>query len=136
MFVPVRRRRAALAGLAVCVLMAIVALVVVRSGDAAHWADLGAQSDPSSLGTAVDAAIEDRGRGAPAAESSATCAIQTRESYGQDLGPLVYAARLRWQGVPAVALAYRVARAPGTGLEHRVFVVSTAGCQLLVAQSL
>ncbi len=134
-----RPRRAALAGVVACALLVLVALVTllgVGSGDKGSAADLGEQSDPSSVGAAVDAAIGDGARGDLSTESSAACAAQTRESYGQGLGPLLYTASLRWQGVPAVALAYRVAGERTSGLDHRVFVVSRAECRLLVVQSL
>ncbi len=132
----VRRRRVVLAGAIACVLLAVLAvLLVVGRGDGSSRTDLGDQSDPGSVGAAVGAAIGG-GRAGPPAESSVTCAAETRGSYGQGLDSLVYTARLRWQGVPAVALAYRVTGAGDAGLDHRVFVVSTAGCQLLVAQSL
>ena len=126
----------AIAGVATCVILVVVSLLVFGSGSNTARADLGDQSDPSSVGAAVDAAVGDGDRGALAEESSATCAAQTRASYGQGLGALVYTAKLRWQGVPAVALAYRVAGDQTAGLDHRVFVVSRADCQLLVAQSL
>ena len=134
--VRVRPRRAVVAGVGAFVVLAVAALLVVTRADRAPGADLGDQSDPSSVGAAVEAAITDGSRGTLGAEPSAACAPETRGNYGQGLGPLVYTARLRWQGVPAVTLAYRVAAA-GTGrLDHRVFVVSATGCQLLVAQSL
>ncbi len=88
------------------------------------------------MAAAVGAAIGDGGREGLPAESSVTCAAETRGSYGQGLGSLVYTARLRWQGVAAVALAYRMDGAETAGLDHRVFVVSAAGCRLLLAQSL
>jgi len=132
----VRYRRAVLAGVAACVVLAAVAVLLVSGGDRSSPVDLGEHSDPSAVGTAVDSAIGEGARGALPTESSASCSVETRESYGQGLGPLVYTARLRWQGVPAMALAYRVAGAPNASLDHRVFVVSRAGCQLLVAQSL
>lgn len=125
-----------LAGVAACVLLAVGTLLVIRNGAGTSRADLGDQSDPSSVGNAVNTAIGNGERGGLSAESSATCAAETRQSYGQGLGSLVYSARLRWQGVAAVALAYRVAGGQTVGLDHRVFVLSTAGCQLLVAQSL
>ncbi|HSH61189.1 MAG TPA: hypothetical protein VK988_16425 [Acidimicrobiales bacterium] len=132
----VGRRRAVLAAVAACALLVLVALLVIRAAGPESRADLGDQSDPSSVGAAVDAAIEKGAHGALSVESSATCAAQTREGYGQGLGALVYTASLRWQGVPAVALAYRVAGERTSGLDHRVFVVSRAECRLLVAQGL
>lgn len=131
-----RRGRAAVAGVAACVLLAVGALLVVGGGDGTSRADLGEQSDPSSVGAAVDAAIGDGERGDLSSESSTRCAAETRGSYGQGLGSLVYGARLRWQGVAAMALAYRVTGAQTAGLDHRVFVVATSDCRLLVAQSL
>lgn len=64
------------------------------------------------------------------------CATSARASYGKGLGPLVYAARLRWQGEPAVVLAYRLAEAGAPGLDYRVLVMAREGCRLLVVQSL
>lgn len=64
------------------------------------------------------------------------CTATARSSYGKGLGPLVYAARLRWQGEPAVVLAYRLAEAGAPGLDYRVLVMATNGCGLLIVQSL
>ncbi|PLS76577.1 MAG: hypothetical protein CYG61_01305 [Actinobacteria bacterium] len=64
------------------------------------------------------------------------CAATARATYGRGLGPLVYAARLRWQGEPAVVLAYRLAEAGAAGLDYRVLVMARDGCRLLVVQSL
>ncbi|MEO7837263.1 MAG: hypothetical protein ABIS21_06435, partial [Acidimicrobiales bacterium] len=64
------------------------------------------------------------------------CSATTRATYGKGLGPLVYAARLRWQGEPAVVLAYRLAEAGAPGLDYRVLVMALDGCRLLVVQSL
>ena len=130
-----RRRRVGFAVLAACGIVLAAALLVGR-GDDVTPAYLGDQSDAASVGAAVDAAIGDGSRGGLSTESSTACAPQTRDSYGQGLGPLVYTATLRWQGVPAVALAYRVAGDQGGGLDHRVFVMSRSDCQLLMAQSL
>ncbi|HEX2040044.1 MAG TPA: hypothetical protein VHF47_09980 [Acidimicrobiales bacterium] len=50
------------------------------------------------------------------------------------LGPLVYRATLRWNGTPAVAVAYRLAQPRGE-LDHRLYVLTSEGCRLLVAQT-
>jgi len=125
---------------AALVLLALVALLVIRWGGGSPATDLGDQSEPSSLRAALDSAINAaiaKGKHEAASnEASTTCAAEVRGSYGQGLGSLVYAAGLRWQGVPAVALAYKVDDAGATGLDHRVFIVSRVGCQLLVVQSL
>ncbi|MDP8974849.1 MAG: hypothetical protein M3N28_00460 [Actinomycetota bacterium] len=125
-------------GVVACALLvlALVALLFLDGADQGSGADLGEQSDPSAVGAAVDAAIGRGARGNLSTESSAGCGAQTRQSYGQGLGSLVYTASLRWQGVPAVALAYRVAGDQTSGLDHRVFVVSSAECRLLVVQGL
>lgn len=75
-----------------------------------------------------------KGSGKPLANPP--CATTARTTYGKGLGPLLYAARLRWQGEPAVALAYRLADAGAPGLDYRVLVLATADCRLLVVQSL
>ncbi|HUR18461.1 MAG TPA: zf-HC2 domain-containing protein [Acidimicrobiales bacterium] len=64
------------------------------------------------------------------------CAGIARTTYGQGLGPLVYAARVRWEGTPAVVLAYRLADAGGPGLDYRLLVMALQDCRLLVGQSL
>lgn len=64
------------------------------------------------------------------------CAGVVRTSYGQGLGPLVYTALVRWQGTPAVVLAYRLADAGAPGLDYRVLVMARQDCRLLVGQSL
>lgn len=103
--------------------------------EAGSSVDLGDQADPVALGRAVDAAL--RLAPPPVPEEAAhTCAAETRATYGQGLWPLVYTARARWKEVPAAVLTFRVDGAAGAGLDHRLFVVSTAGCHLLVAQSL
>jgi len=155
---PARRsvqwRVPALVGVAACLVGATLAVLVLRhgggAGGAAASGDLGDQSDGVAVATAVQAALARLGDKAPPKEPGAVCASETRETYGRGLGSLVYTVRLRWQGVPAVALAYQAAgptanaTASGTGtgsagaaaIHHRVFVVSTNGCRLLVAQGL
>jgi hypothetical protein len=136
---PPRRRGRILAGLAAFLLVATLAFVAIRvatSGGGAVSADLGNQSDPAAVGRVVEAALSGRGEAAVPSESGSRCASETRGTYGQGLGSLVYTARLRWQGVPAMALTYRTAEAAAANLDHRVFVVSTDDCQLLLAQGL
>jgi hypothetical protein len=130
------RRRAAVG--AVVVLLTLVALLVVRGmgkdGDDVH--DLGEQSDASAMGRAVEGRLAQGQELARGEEARSTCAPQTRATYGRGLGPLVYTGKLRWNGVPAVALAYRVADSRGRPLDYRLFVMSMSGCELLVTQSL
>lgn len=64
------------------------------------------------------------------------CADTVRTNYGEGLGPLVYTALVRWQGTPAVVLAYRLADTGPPGLDYRVLVMARADCRLLVGQSL
>ncbi len=64
------------------------------------------------------------------------CAGIVRSSYGRGLGPLVYTALVRWQGIPAVVLAYRLADPGAPGLDYRVMVMALGDCRLLVAPSL
>lgn len=64
------------------------------------------------------------------------CSGIARTTYGKGLGPLVYSALVRWQGTPAVVLAYRLADAGAPGLDYRVLVMAQEDCRLLVGQSL
>ena len=125
-------------------LVVVGAVLVVRAttadeggaaGQRAPTIDLGDQSDPVALGQTVGEALR-TGRGQDPPRGDPPCAQATRAEFGQGVGPLVYAASLRWQGTPAVVLAYRVAEPAAPGLDHRVFVMSRRGCRLLVTQSL
>ncbi len=136
-----RRRRRALLGLVTLTALVVGGVLLVDTvrgpgRRAAPRADMGDQSDVAALGQAVEAGIGDAPGGRPGGEPGTTCAPETRATYGRGLGSMVYAARLRWQGAPAVALAYRAREPAGGRLDHRIFVVSQEGCQLLVAQSL
>jgi len=62
------------------------------------------------------------------------CEQAVAEELDRGLGPLVYRATLRWNGTPAVAVAYRVEDASGE-LDHRLFVLASGSCELLVAQT-
>ncbi|MDP9387304.1 MAG: hypothetical protein M3Q48_05100, partial [Actinomycetota bacterium] len=78
--------------------------------------------------------------GSPAAGDDAEvisrCARSLRSSSGARLGPLVYAATLRWQDTPAVVLAYRVPGEENGRLAHQVFVMAREDCRVLVFQGL
>lgn len=102
-------RRRALAGVAALVVVAVV--------------------------TAVAAAVQDTAEARPPSPDT-SCAGEVRATYGHGLGPLVYAARLRWQGTEAVLLAYGVEGGSPSGLDHRAFVLSEDGGWLLVVQTL
>lgn len=89
-----------------------------------------------ALAQVVETAVRDPGVEGRAPSPDTTCATETRATYGQGLGPFVHAARLRWQGTAAVALTYQLQAAGGSGLDHRTFVLSLEGCQLLLVQTL
>lgn len=73
--------------------------------------------------------------GAPTTTASVpACEAAVRADYARGLGPLLYRATLRWQGTPAVLLAYRLADTAGTGPDHRAFVMALDGCRPLVVQ--
>lgn len=61
------------------------------------------------------------------------CERRLAGELGERLGTLVYRATLRWQGAPAVVLAYRVNGAGGT-LDHQAFVMALDGCGILASQ--
>lgn len=119
---------------------AVVVVLFARSGrsdgpgGALPRADMGDQADAGALGQQVDRALQ-RPRAGPVPSPATACATEARATYGRDLGPLVHAARLRWQGTPAVVLVYRAATPP-SNLDHRVLVLAREECRLLVAQSL
>lgn len=69
-----------------------------------------------------------------AASSVSACEDAVRSDFAKGLGPLLYRATLRWQGTPAVLLAYRLADTTGSGPDRRAFVMALDGCQLLVVQ--
>ncbi len=133
-----RRRAAALAVVAALAGGAVLMASSDRGGPArrAPGSDLGEQSDAGVLGQAVEAHLSQAGGDGGAPSASTVCAGEARAAYGRGLGPLVYAATLRWQGTRAVALAYRVDEAAPSSLDHRVLVLAADGCRLLVAQAL
>lgn len=85
--------------------------------------------------TASDTSKASGTAGVGPAASRSPCTATVRKEYGQGLGPLVYAATLRWQGRPAVALAYVMTGASGN-LNHRIFVLASDSCDLLVVQAI
>jgi hypothetical protein len=122
----------------------------------AFGGDLGELDDPRELADRVRADIEPPptttsmatadggaiGGGGSAALQTSKARTNARDPYceqavaeelGRGLGSLVYRATLRWNGTPAVAVAYRPADAGGA-LDHRLFVLSVDGCEVLVAQ--
>ena len=62
------------------------------------------------------------------------CADVVRATFGTGLDGLVYTASLRWQGTPAVLLAYRLSDTSSPGPDHRAFVMARDDCRLLVVQ--
>lgn len=130
-----------MAALAVVVAVAVVAVVIWPAGGggrerpAAPGPHIGSHHDAAALGRVVAAAVQDPAEGRPPSPGT-TCASEVGAIYDHGLGPLVYAARLHWQGTAAVLLAYPVEGANTGGLDHRAFVVSEDGCQLLVVQTL
>jgi hypothetical protein len=135
-----RRRQLALTGVALLATSVIVAVVVTDLGVGGldrpgPGSDIGAHSDASALADVVQTALSEA-EADKESPSPTACAGEARATYGKGLGPLVYAASLRWQGTPAVLLTYRVDGARAGGLDHRALVLSRAGCQLLVVQTL
>jgi hypothetical protein len=72
--------------------------------------------------------------GAKAGTKDPYCEAEVSSTYGEGLGPLAYRATLRWDGVPAVAVAYALAEPRGE-LDHRIYVLAVDDCRLLVAQT-
>ncbi|MGH9151180.1 MAG: hypothetical protein ACRD03_01975, partial [Acidimicrobiales bacterium] len=73
-------------------------------------------------------------RQAAGGEPAAACRDEVRSQVGDRLGPLVYAATLRWQGTDAVVLAYRLADPSGPGPDHLAFVMARDDCRVLASQ--
>jgi hypothetical protein len=120
--------------------------------------DLGDQRDPVALntllqerlaGTSADTAartFSDPQAGAPkdeaappeaptaaAATAAPACVAEAQEAGSGRVGTLVFTARLRWQGEPAVVLVFS---APDQAqLGRRAFVMARRDCRLLVVQS-
>ncbi|MBW3668120.1 MAG: hypothetical protein KY443_02800 [Actinobacteria bacterium] len=105
-------------------------------------------ADASTSGGSVDDRAESSGEAGSAAPASARRAMVARSvrpggpctgtatsEYGRGLGELVFQGTLRWDGTPAVILAYRIEGATGP-LDHRVLVLARDDCRLLVAQTI
>jgi hypothetical protein len=127
---------------------------VADSAGPSFGGDLGEVDDPHELSHRVRSVVEPSPTtttaaageakvmpGSAAALSSRTnerrdpyCEQAVAKEYDTGLGPLVYRATLRWNGTPAVAVAYRLAE-PGGELDHRLYVLAVDGCRLLVAQT-
>ena len=80
-----------------------------------------ATPSPSALSPADPAAV-------------AACEEAAAKDFGDRVGPLLYRATLRWQGTPAVLLAYRLADTSSRGPDHQAFVMALDDCRVLVAQ--
>lgn len=100
---------------------------------------------PPTTTTTVDGAQVQESMGAPAARTASGggsvaragdpyCEQAVAKELDRGLGALVYRATLRWNGTPAVAVAYRLERASGE-LDHRLYVLTSGSCDLLVAQT-
>jgi hypothetical protein len=74
------------------------------------------------------------GSDAKAGAKDPYCEETVAITYAEGLGPLVYRATLRWEGTPAVAVAYTLAKPQGE-LDHRIYVLAVDDCRLLVAQT-
>ena len=72
--------------------------------------------------------------GAKAGTKDPYCEEEVATTYAEGLGSLVYRATLRWDGTPAVAVAYALAEPQGE-LDHRIYVLAVDDCRLLVAQT-
>ncbi|HVF75973.1 MAG TPA: hypothetical protein VM938_13085 [Acidimicrobiales bacterium] len=97
----------------------------------------GGDASSGAAGATVESspqALSARRAGAGSSPPGTPCGPTAASEYGNGLGPLVYSATLRWEGTASVALVYRIEGATGA-LDHRVLVMATADCRLLVAQT-
>ena len=127
--------------------------------EVAFGGDLGDLSDPTALADrvrtvveppppAADEAGESGAVMAPSAQHALTargsnttkaskdpyCEQAVADEFDKGLGLLVYRAVLTWKGAPAVAVVYELDDAKGE-LDHRLYVLASDGCELLVAQT-
>lgn len=72
--------------------------------------------------------------GSTKASKDPYCEQAVAEEFDKGLGLLVYRAVLTWKGAPAVAVVYELDDAKGE-LDHRLYVLASDGCDLLVAQT-
>lgn len=98
-----------------------------------------APADAATTTTALTGQSTSRAALPPAGARTTTtgarpCADVVRSTFGSGLDALVYTALLRWQGTPAVVLAYRLDDTVGPGPDHRAFVMARDDCRLLVVQ--
>lgn len=124
----------------------------------AFGGDLGALDDPRALADRVRTVVEpppadeagDAGTiAAPSAQAFAArssgggtakapkdpyCEQAVADEFDNGLGGLVYRAVLTWDGTAAVALVYRLDDPTGE-LDHRLYVLASGNCRLLVAQT-
>lgn len=95
-----------------------------------------AQSEAGAPASESEALVTGKRAAATAArQSTGPCTATARSEYGRGLGDLVFQGTLRWEGTPAVVLAYRIEGATGP-LDHRVLVLARDDCRLLVAQTI
>ena len=115
------------------------------TADSTEGGEAGASGGGSAAQSETEAAPAPEGEAAVtskravAARSSVRptgpCTATARSEYGRGLADLVFEGTLRWEGTPAVVLAYRIEGATGA-LDHRVLVLARADCRLLVAQTI
>lgn len=114
-------------------------------GDAGPAAAEGRPSSDDDLTTAAPAARSptpaatgdqdaEVARQAAGGSPPAACRDEVRAQVDDRLGPLVYSATLRWQGIDAVVLAYRLADRSGPGPDHLAFVMARDDCRVLASQ--
>lgn len=124
----------------------IVLGALARSANSGDPTATATPAAPALTGPTVDEAVPGAGAAGSTAVGSdreaavktapdPSCAATARTTYGQGLGPLLYAAVANWQGTPAEVLAYRLADVGAPGLDHRVLVMAREDCRLLVVQS-
>lgn len=97
-------------------------------GQPVSGGDLGEQSDPAAVGTRVRDRLEGRTAEAPTAASPVVhCETQARQT-SPELGALAYVAALRWRGVQAEALVFRV---PGNDTIYQLEIMAQQDCRRL-----
>lgn len=96
-----------------------------------------AEASPSAsaaITTTAPALNARQDSGAAAVGTDVACQADVREELGERVGPLLYTARLRWQGTDAVVLAYRLADASAPGPDHFALVMALDDCRVLSSQ--
>ena len=92
-------------------------------------------TEDNAAPTAQPAPVSGRALAGGDAQEPAACSGVVRQEYGAGIASLVYTADVRWNGTPAVVLAYTLSE-PSERLRHRVFVLATDDCTLLNSLSL